>query len=293
MSTSDPWNTAALDLEGYLTRLGVPRRAPSHNALDQLHESHVQTFTFDNIDVLLDQHPGVELPAVNEKFVGRGRGGYCFEHSVLFAAAVERLGYPVHRRLGRVGDPTQAPRAHMVVEVVLDDQRLLADPGFGMSIPRPIALTHGAQVDHRGRTYRMQRIRAEGGVSWELQRQRGSEWERMHTTDELAVHPVDITMGHQYTSTHSAFRSQLMLSLFDEDGTHTTVTHNTVTVRRPEGETEHRGLEADELDQWLDRLRVPLTPHERHWLNNRATKLRSEESPATQTDTEPESTLAS
>lgn len=289
MSTVDPWNIAALDLEGYLTRVGVPRRPPSRGALDQLHESHIQTFTFDNIDVLLDQHPGVELPAISDKFVGRGRGGYCFEHSVLFAAAVERLGYRVHRRLGRVGDPTQSARDHMVVEVVLDDERLLADPGFGMSLPRPIALTHGAQVDHRGRLYRMQRIRAEGGVSWELQRQRGTEWERMHTTDELTVHPVDVTMGHQYTSTHSAFRSQLMLSLFGEDGTHTTVTHNAVTLRRPESETEHRPLEADELDQWLDRLRVPLTPRERQRLHDRATALRSDESPATQADTEPAS----
>ena len=69
----------------------------------------MRTFTFDNIDVLLEQHPGVGLDAVQAKFVGRGRGGYCFEHGTLFAAALERLGYIVERRLGRVGDPTRRP----------------------------------------------------------------------------------------------------------------------------------------------------------------------------------------
>ena len=72
----------------------------------------MRTFTFDNIDVLLEQHPGVGLDAVQAKFVGRGRGGYCFEHATLFAAALERLGYPVERRLGRVGDPSEKARTH-------------------------------------------------------------------------------------------------------------------------------------------------------------------------------------
>ncbi len=91
----------------------------------------------------------MRLDAVQEKFVGRGRGGYCFEHAVLFAAAVERLGYDVERRLGRVGDPA-APRTHCVVAVTIDAERLLADPGFGMSVLRPIPLADGAEDDYGG-----------------------------------------------------------------------------------------------------------------------------------------------
>src|SRR6476469_4790016 len=121
MSTS-AWQIDRLDLDAYLARLGVPAKEPSRSALAELHEAHVRTFTFDNIDVLLGQHPGVSLDAVQEKFVGRGRGGYCFEHSTIFAAVLHRLGYAVRRHLGRVGDPaagTQQGRTHMVVEVVL------------------------------------------------------------------------------------------------------------------------------------------------------------------------------
>src|SRR3954453_22359587 len=184
---ADDWGTDALDLEGYLARLGVPARTPSRQALDELHEAHVRTFTFDNIDVLLGRHPGVSLDAVQEKFVGRGRGGYCFEHATIFAAALERLGYDVRRHLGRVGDPAtgqQQGRTHMVVEVVLDGHRLLCDPGFGMSLLRPIALADGAEDDYLpGWRYRT----AGTDAGWVLSRLREGGWEVCHTTDELPV----------------------------------------------------------------------------------------------------------
>jgi arylamine N-acetyltransferase len=68
---ADPWEIDRLDLAGYLGRLGIAAREPSREALNELHEAHVRSFTFDNIDVLLAQHPGVGLAAVQEKFVGR------------------------------------------------------------------------------------------------------------------------------------------------------------------------------------------------------------------------------
>ena len=133
--TEESWQIDRLDLDGYLGRVGLCRReTPDRAALDELHEAHVRTFTFDNIDVLLEQHPGVGLDVLNDKFVGRGRGGYCFEHGTVFAAALERLGYDVRRHLGRVGDPSAGPvqgRTHMTVEVLLDGERLLCDPASG------------------------------------------------------------------------------------------------------------------------------------------------------------------
>ena len=103
--TAHAWQIERLDVDAYLARIGLSVQPPSRSALDRLLEAHVRTFTFDNIDVLLEQHRGVGLDAVQSKFVGRGRGGYCFEHATLFAATLERLGFTVERRLGRVGDP--------------------------------------------------------------------------------------------------------------------------------------------------------------------------------------------
>jgi arylamine N-acetyltransferase len=273
----DDWKVDALDLTGYLGRLGVPVREPSREALAELHEAHVRAFTFDNIDVLLGQHPGVSLEAVQEKFVGRGRGGYCFEHSTMLAAALERLGYRVRRHLGRVGDPAtggQQGRTHMVVEVVLDRERLLCDPGFGLSLLRPLPLVDGAEDDHPpGWRYRVRRT---DGGAWALDRHRDGGWEVAHTTDELEVRPVDVVMGHHFTSTYpgSHFTTGLMVGRH-LPGRHVTVTHDSLTVRRPGQPTEHRPLGEGELDDWLWTLEVPLTSHERARLLDKVHELPS------------------
>jgi len=273
-----PWDLQALDLDGYLDRLGVSARPPEREALDELHEAHVRTFSFDNIDVLLGAHPGVGLAEVQAKFVGRGRGGYCFEHATLFAAVAERLGYDVRRRLGRVGDATAAPRTHFVVEIILDGRRLLADPGFGMSLLRPIPLEDGTEDDQNGWWYRVRRP-AGDDRAWELYRLRDEGWELMHTSDELPVRPVDVLMGHHYTSTYptSHFRSGLMLTRH-LDGRHTTVTAEAVTVRRPGVPTEHRPLRDGQLSDLILELGVPLTGDEESRLLEVVAALRSADS---------------
>ncbi|HCB06100.1 MAG TPA: arylamine N-acetyltransferase [Nocardioides sp.] len=268
----DVWGTETLDLDGYLTRVGQPVQPPSRAALDELHEAHVRAFTFDNIDVLLDQHPGVALGQVEAKFVGRGRGGYCFEHGTLFAAVLERLGYDVTRRLGRVG----LARTHCVVSVDIDGERVLADPGFGMSVLRPIPLVDGATDDFRGWSYRVRELRLGDVRAWELARWRDDAWEPMHTHDELPVEPADLETGHHYTSTYPAshFRHQLMVTRHGE-GRHTSVTHRTLTVRRPGEPTEHREIELAEVRDLLHELEVPLTGDEEARLLARAEQLRA------------------
>lgn len=274
MSTDD-WQVDRLDLDGYLRRLGVPAREPSRAALAELHEAHVRAFTFDNIEVLLGQHPGVTLDDIQQKFVGRGRGGYCFEHSTIVAAALERLGYQVRRRLGRVGDPeegTQQGRTHMVVEVILGGERLLCDPGFGMSLLRPIPMTDDAEDDYLpGWRYRLRRT---AGGAWALYRLREEGWELAHTTDELEVKPVDVVIGHHYTSTFpgSHFTTGLMVAKH-LPGRHVTVTHDSLTVRTPGEPTAHRPLREDELAAWLQTLGVSLTSGENTRLRAKARAL--------------------
>lgn len=253
-----------MDLTAYLARIGLRTGASSLPYLRALHEAHVRAFTFDNIDVLLEQHPGVDLADVEAKFVGRGRGGYCFEHATLFAAALGRLGFDAVRRLGRVGDVTQSGRTHCVVIVTLDGARWLCDPGFGHSLLHPIRLEDGAEESHGGWPYRVLRLDSpDTGPAWQLQRRRDGTWQVMHTTDELPVQPVDLRMGHHFTSTHptSHFRHGLMLTRYEPDR-HVSVTHETVTIRRPGEPTQHRPLVVGELGMLIDALQVGLTPDE-------------------------------
>src|ERR1700710_1040362 len=104
---TDMWNTSVLDVDAYLARIGLPRaEAP----LEALHEAHVRAIPFENVDPLLGKTPDLELGAIADKLVNRKRGGYCFEHALLFAAVLERLGYPVRRRLSRVQPHKSGPR---------------------------------------------------------------------------------------------------------------------------------------------------------------------------------------
>lgn len=273
MDGTDVWQVDRLDLAAYLDRVDVPARPPSRQAVDELHAAHLRQFTFDNIDIVLDQHRGIGLDAIQEKFVGRGRGGYCFEHALLFAAVLERLGYDVERRLGRVGDQA---RTHCVVVVTLDGERVLADPGFTLSIQRPIPLRHGATDDHGGWTFRLREVPLGSARGWQLERLREEEWELLHTHDELPVRPVDLLAGHHYTSTYPPihFRNGLMVARHGP-GVHTTLTHLAVTVRRPGGATEHRPVDADEVRALLHELRVPLSVDETDRLMDRVVELRA------------------
>ena len=81
------------------------------------------------------------------------------------------------------------------------------------------------------------------------------------------MRPVDVLMGHHYTSTFptSHFRSTLMVTRH-LDGRHLTVTANAVTVSCPGEPTEHRPLRDGELPERLEELGVPLTDEERNRL---------------------------
>ena len=60
-----------------------------------------------------------------------------------------------------------------------------------------------------------------------------------------------------------------------QDGRHTSLTHRTVTVRRPGQPTEHREIEVAEVRDRLRELAVPLTDHEEARLLERVEQLRA------------------
>ncbi len=269
----DLWDVDALDLTAYLRRIGVSERTPSRAALDELLVAHAATFTFDNIDVLLGQHPGVDLVAVQEKFIGRGRGGYCFEHATLVGAALERLGYVVDRRLGRVGDTWTVARTHLDLVVTLPDgEVVLADPGIGRPPLGAITLQDNAELRVEGWVHRLRR-QVDPEPGWLLERELHDQWEEMHTTDEGFVRPVDVRLGHHYTATHPQSHFVTTLTVTRHvDGAHRAVTVaervGALTERRPGHPTQWRELTPDEVvaaaadlttgltESELDRLRV-------------------------------------
>ena len=142
---TDEWNIDRLDLSAYLRRIDyASEKTPTAQTLARLHRAHLAAIPFENLDIVLGRGVDVELDSVQAKLVHRRRGGYCYEHALLFAAVLERLGYAVDRSLARVGGDIERPRArtHMALQVRAGAERWLADVGFGSGLLEPIVLQH-------------------------------------------------------------------------------------------------------------------------------------------------------
>ncbi|GAB7193540.1 hypothetical protein NUM3379_42500 [Kineococcus sp. NUM-3379] len=232
------WGSAQLDLDGYLTRIGLdgPLRADA-GTLGAVHRAHVARIPFENLDVLLHGGVSVALPDVQDKLVRRRRGGYCYEQNLLLAAALERLGFRVTRLLARVEG--HRARTHLVLRVEAQGRAWLADAGFGSGLLEPLPLREGAPVRQGGWELRL--VRAAGG--WRLEECVGGRWQARYAVDAVPQEPADVEMSNHYTGTWPAspFRSRLVLVRKDEREVRRLL-GRTLGVLRPDGGQEERVL---------------------------------------------------
>lgn len=164
---SAEWDIGRLHLDAYLERIGYHGDLqPTGRTLAALHRAHVNSIAFENLDVVAGRGVSVDLDDVQAKLVGRGRGGYCYEHNVLFAAVLERLGYRVDRLLARIGadHDRPRPRTHMTLHAHGDGHSWLADVGFGAGLLEPLPWGDRDPRDQGGWTYQL----AGDAGTWEV-----------------------------------------------------------------------------------------------------------------------------
>ncbi|AXB45607.1 arylamine N-acetyltransferase [Amycolatopsis albispora] len=253
------WQLGDLDLDAYLARIGHARVAPSAAALRSLHEAHVRSIPFENIDVLLGPHPGLGLKVIADKLVHRRRGGYCFEHGLLFAAALELLGFEVRRRMARVRPDRPSARTHMVVLVRVAGIDHLADVGFGTGLVTPMPLVDGHEQDQNGWPHRITR----DGPLWILWRRDADGWTPVHATDDLPQYPVDYEVANHYVSTHpkSPFSGQLV-AMARGDRLTTRLVGTELTTEHATAPETTRTITPAELKPTLHALGIDLTDAE-------------------------------
>src|SRR5437773_4659205 len=163
-------------LHEYLRRVGASDAARADlPTLRRLHLAHRETFVFENLASQTGGGISVALADIERKFLDDRRGGYCFEHNTLFAAALGDLGFSPRTLLGRVrrGPPERWCRTHMVLLLVIDGEPWLADVGFGgLGLLEPMPLADGATSQQSGLTYRLRRdeglwvLSCKGAVTW-------------------------------------------------------------------------------------------------------------------------------
>ncbi len=240
------------DLDAYFARIGYtgPREA-SLATLDGIHQRHAQTIPFENLDIQLGRRIAVDLAAIERKLVHEKRGGYCFEHNTLLAAALRALGFQLTVMLGRVrwqiSDATPTALIHQVLRVEVPSAGPhLADVGFGsMSLFRPLRwefdVAQAGCLEPRRLVQRGDLIAHQARI--------GDTWRDVYVFTPTAVPGIDIEVANWFTCAHpqSPFRHNLRASRTLADRRYTLV-NSDFTLRHADGRVERRTIAtADEL----------------------------------------------
>lgn len=191
--------TAYFDLVGYRHQ-GRPDLA----ALRALHLRHTHSIPFENLSPLAGLPVKLDIPSILEKF-SRQRGGYCYEHNLLFQHALDALGFNTTALLARVRMNVPAdvvtPRSHMLLLVEADGEQWIADTGFGrMTLTSPIRLEPGAAQSTPHGRYRLMK----DDEGYRLEAETAGSWEPLYAFDLRRCYPPDFEMSNWYVSTHPA-----------------------------------------------------------------------------------------
>ncbi len=210
------WGSAELNLGAYLNRTGYRGPLePTVATLRDLHRCHVQAIPFENLEIMLGRPVHLDLPSVQAKLVMNRRGGYCYEHNLLFAAVLERLGYAVTGLSARVtmGTGKLRPPTHMCLRAEADGAPWLADVGFGGDgLLEPLPMRPGQRARQGGGAWEYA-LADQGAGTWALRSLRPQGWFELYTFTCEARPPVDYTVFNWYTSTHrrSPFTQRLVV----------------------------------------------------------------------------------
>jgi N-hydroxyarylamine O-acetyltransferase len=190
------------DLDQYLERIGVDGRP----GFAEVHRAHVSTIPFENLDPQRGIPISLDEEALVHKLVVQRRGGYCFEHNLLLALALQSLGAQVDLMLARV-------------RYVHGEGHIWhADVGFGVgTLLEPIPFGPGSVHDQSGWRFRV----IQEGAELVLQGADRDGWADLYALVPQSVPRVDVETSNWYASTHprSPFVTGLVVSRNRADGT--------------------------------------------------------------------------
>lgn len=214
------------NLDAYLRRIGYRGLPPGPDlaTLRTIHALHVDAIPFENLSPLLGMDVALDLPALRQKLLADGRGGWCFEHNTLLQHALAELGFAVRPLAARVSwnvpPGVVNPRTHMLLYVELDGEPWIADAGFGgMTLSAPLRLVpHLPQHTPHGR-FRLEPV--DDGYRLEAELPEG--WRALYAFDLRIQLPPDFAMANWYLAHYpqSPFVSRLMAARAEPGRRHT------------------------------------------------------------------------
>ena len=134
-----------VNLNAYFERIGFAGSiAPTLATLELLHALHPAVIPFENLNSLIGEPVLLDQPSLERKLLADKRGGYCFEHNLLFMRILRDLDYTVRPLLARGlwTNPDNQELSHLVLLVEINGQNYLADVGHGgLTLTTPLRLT--------------------------------------------------------------------------------------------------------------------------------------------------------
>ena len=245
-----------LDLDAYLARIGhTGSRTPDLATLKVLHELHPRAIAFDGLDPWLGRPVKLDLPTLQSKLVTQRRGGYCYEHNLLFWAALAALGFVVSGLGARVLSSVppgggRHPRNHMLLLIDLAEGAHIADVGFGgLTLTGPLRLQTGIEQQTPHERVRLvaadagRRAGASADAEFILEVAAGGPWRQLYQFGLEDYIGPDYEMANWYMSTHprSPFAHWLVAGR-PLPGRRLALSNRQYTTHRLHGSSEKRDL---------------------------------------------------
>lgn len=203
------------DLDAYLARIAYAGpRTPSLEVFAAVQRRHLEAIPFENLDAVLDVPIHLDALSLQRKLVHGRRGGYCFEQNLLFAHALDALGFRVTGLLARVllDGPADVvtPRTHMALRIDLGDTPWLVDVGFGgQTLTRPMPFRAGTSPGTPLDTFRLR----ETGDAWTLDSLIDGTFAPLYRVELQPQSRVDFEVANWYVSTHPGSRMAKRVSV--------------------------------------------------------------------------------
>jgi len=129
-------DSPGFDPDAYLTRIGFAGSpSPTMAALSELVVAHATSIPFESLNPFARRPVALDIESLQQKLVRDGRGGWCYEHNLLFGHALHAFGFrPIGlaaRVLWSVAAGAVRPRTHMLLRLDVESRPLLVDVGFG------------------------------------------------------------------------------------------------------------------------------------------------------------------
>ncbi|WP_114749958.1 arylamine N-acetyltransferase family protein [Pleomorphovibrio marinus] len=209
-------------LSAYFRKIGFEDEpACSLDCLQALHYRHTLSIPFENFNPLLRIPLALEQDALVQKIVYQQRGGYCFEHNLLFGAVLRTLGFEVTglaaRVMWQIPEDVVMPRDHQLLLVNFGEEPYIADVGFGgntLTAPLPLQSQEAHSTSHED--FKI----SHNGSLYVLHIKLEENWKPMYSfgLDEYLLPDYQVMSYYLCNHEKSLFMNHLFLAQTKEDG---------------------------------------------------------------------------